>query len=154
VLAVQGGPPPKTQEEILRALGPQGPYIQQAVPWIILGVSTALWARLFLATPASALSGKVAVLRTWRLTRGSFLNILVSYFIVRLPIILTSIVVGAAMNGQIVNLTAAQILGYSVLSGIMAGAASAPLTAGLQAYFYKVLGPLAPPEQKAVTGRS
>ncbi len=100
--------------------------------------------RLFLAMAASGLGGRIAVLSTWKLTRGHFWSIFVSSLGAQAPILLTSMVISASAKGQITELTPGQILGYSILSGIMAGAAATPLNAGLQAYFYKMLGPVPP----------
>jgi hypothetical protein len=135
-----------TREDIERLLGPQASQAVQLIPIAAWAVLLFIKMRLFLALPASGLSGSMAVLRTWRLTRGSFWRIFVCYFVVQLPMMVTSVLVSAAVSGELAGLTPAQIFGYSILSGLLAGAASTPLTAGLEAYFYQRLGPV--PDRK------
>jgi hypothetical protein len=144
VLTASGAPVLKitTPQQLLQALGPQGQQILEAAQIGVLLVLLFVTTRLLLALPASALSGRIAVLRTWKLTRGAFLRMVAAWFIVQAPVWLTFTVAGAGITGQLTSFTPAQILGYSVLSGLLAGAASTPLTAALQAYFYKGLGPV------------
>ena len=141
VLMSHGGPPLHitTPADLQRALGPQGMQIMALEQLALLLVVLFVGTRLLLALPASALSGRVAVLRTWRLTRGSFLRLFLAWVVVQAPVWLTFTLAGAGLNGELTSFTAAQILGYSVLSGALAGAASIPLSAGVQVYFYKAL---------------
>jgi hypothetical protein len=142
----------KTQADMLRALGPQGPQILWGCQLVVVLTYLFLSIRLFLTWPASALSGRVAVLRTWGLTRGAFFKIFGAYLLVQIPLLVTQMMLSAVLTGQIATLSPGQILGYSVLSGVMAGGASMPLSAGLQAYFYKALGPLPPDAPKGTAG--
>ena len=141
VLLSRGGPPPlmSTPQQQLQALGPQGVDILVGAYLVVAMILLFVATRLLLAFPASALSGKVAVLRTWRLTRGAFLRIFFAWFVLQAPVMLTLTLVVSGINGDLTAFTPAQILGYSVLSGILAGAASVPLTAAVQLYFYKAL---------------
>ena len=138
----------------MQALGPQGGAILMAGQTVILLIIAFVGVRLLLAWPASAFGRRVAVLRTWPLTRGRFWSIFIPYLLVQAPILATYSVATASMNGQLAAMTPAQILGYSVLLGALAGCASLPLTAGLQAYFYKALGPVPEPGDGGAAGRS
>lgn len=138
----------KTPEQFQQVFGQQGTLLATGALLLLCVVMIVLAVRLFLAMAASGLSGRIAVLSTWKLTRGHFWNILISSLGAQAPILLTSVVISASVRGQIQDLSPGQILIYSVLSGIMAGAASTPLNAGLQAYFYKMLGPLPPKAPK------
>jgi hypothetical protein len=138
VLMSHGGPPPKlnTVEDLERALGPHGLELITGIQVALWGVMAFLTVRLFLAMPASALRGRVAVLSTWKRTRGLGWRIVLSYILVQAPVWLTFTLITAGIYGDMSSLTPAQILGYSVLSGALAGAASMPLTAALQLFFY------------------
>jgi hypothetical protein len=134
-------------------LGPRGPQILMAEQAIVVLASAFVAVRLFLSWPASGLSGHIAVLRTWPLTRGSFWRIFVSYAVVQLPMMLTVILLGLVLGGQLAAFTPPQTFGFALLSGLLAGAASTPLNAALQAYFYRALGP-APDGGPDGTGRA
>ena len=140
-------------DDFSRALGPQGPQVLLLVQLILSAVLMFLTMRLFLAVPASALSGRLAVLRTWKLTRGSFWTIFVSYIVVQLPMLGTWFLATASINGELAAFTPVQTFGYAILSGALAGAASAPLNAGLQAYFYRALGPVPDPSPNGAIGK-
>jgi hypothetical protein len=134
-----------TQADLQRILGPAGAQAIQLIPLVVWAVLLFVRMRLFLALPASGLGGRVAVFRTWKLTKGRFLSIFLAYFVVQTPMMVTTAVLSAALSGQIDTLTPVQIFTYSILSGVLAGAASTPLTAALQAYFYQGLGPVPEP---------
>jgi hypothetical protein len=155
VLMSHGGPPPKlvTIEDLERALGPQGANVVMAIQFVLWSLMTFLTIRLFLAMPSSALGGRIAVLRTWKLTRGLGWRIFISYVLVQAPVWLTYLLVTAVIYGEMSGLTPGQILSYSVLSGVLAGAASMPLSAGLQVYFYKAVEPAPEPGPNGGTGR-
>ena len=129
----------KTPEQLQRALGPQVTQVAAIIQLVILAVLGWVGARLMLAPAASALSGRVAVLRTWKLTKGAGWRLFVCCCLVYAPICLTVMLAAAGVNGELSSFTPAQILAYSVLSGMLAGAASTPLSAGVQVYFYKAL---------------
>jgi hypothetical protein len=137
-----------TPQQLLQALGPQGQMVLETAQIGVFLILLFVTARLLLALPASALSGRIAVLRTWKLTRGAILRLLAAWFIVQLPVWVTLTVASAGVTGELTPFSPAQILSYSILSGVLAGAASTPLTAALQAYFYQALGPLPEPAPK------
>ncbi len=131
-----------------------GPNVATAAQLIFLLIVTLvplfLSIRLSLSLPASALSGRIAVLRTWRLTRGQFWRMFVPMIAVRLPLLLSVLVAwsGAAAGGAATSLPPEEVFAYALLSGVLVGAVTMPLTAGLQAYFYRRLGPLPAEEPK------
>jgi hypothetical protein len=140
-------------DDFLRGLGPDGPQVLTMVDIVLAAVFAFLAMRLFLAMPASALSGRLAVLRTWKLTHGAFWTIFVAYVVVQVPTLITWFLAIASLKGELADFTPVQTFGYAILSGILAGAASAPLNAGLQAYFYKALGPVTEPSPNGATGK-
>jgi hypothetical protein len=156
VIMSQGGVPAQIVKDtdVMRVLGPHGREIVMLEQAVVLLVAMFVTTRLLLAWPASALGGKIAVLRTWRLTRGAFWRILVSYVVVQAPMAFTFGMAAVALNGELAAFTPAQTFGFALLSGILAGAASTPLNAGLQVYFYKALGPVPEPGPSGSTGRS
>ena len=132
-----------TPQEVMARLGPHGPAIMQGESlafWIIL---TALALRLSLALVASAESGRVVLLSTWRLTRGQFWRLAGASLMVNLPLIVALAVTGAVTPlGTSQAVTPGEIFSYALLTGVLAGAATTPLMAGVQLYFYRRLGPV------------
>ncbi len=129
--------------------GPGAPYAKAAN--LVINIAVAFVSlRLSLSLVASASSGRVAVLRTWKLLRGNLLRIFAASLVVGLPLavcLILSFGVGAApTTGASGPLDPSETFAFALLSGILAGAVSMPLTAGLQIYFYKHLGPISGPE--------
>jgi hypothetical protein len=103
--------------------------------------------RLALSLVASGSSGRIAVLRTWRLTRGHFWSVLAASVLVMLPLLVTvafayGLSVTTGPGASPVALDPSGIFVYALVSGILAGALTMPLLAAVQLYFYRCLGPI------------
>lgn len=125
-----------------QAAGPLGPKIHDVGYSVMQLVLTLVGIRLSLAFPATAESGKVQMLRTWRLTKGHFWQLFFATLVLELPSALIMMVgAGAALasNGQPAPLAPGETFLYSLICGGWAGAAAMPLAAGVQAYFYRNL---------------
>jgi hypothetical protein len=145
-ILIQGGVDPKTlttSDAVLKALNAQGVQHPELVAlpfWLII---YAVGLRLSLSLVGSALSGRVAMLSTWRLTRGNLWRIAAASLLVNIPMIFALlIVVGGAAGGPMDGVTPSDIFLYALLTGVLAGAATTPMLAGVQLYFYKRLGPV------------
>ncbi len=107
--------------------------------------------RLSLVASATADSGRIAVLRTWALTRGQFWRIAVSCLLVELPVLFMSGIVRAAgtasQNAITVpdHMAPGPALICGVVMGVLTGGVVTPLLAGVMAYYYRGLkGPPGP----------
>ncbi len=131
-----------TQADVTRALGPTG---MQVLNLASLGVQLVLmfvFTRLSLALVATGDRKKVSVLRTWKLTRGHFFQILAASLVIGLPTVLimsVGIGAGTALDGKPAPLAPGETFLYSLICGGWFGAAAMPLAAGVQAYFYRNL---------------
>ncbi len=100
--------------------------------------------RLTLAEPATADNGRIMVLRSWPLTKGRVLLILVSALSIYLPVLLIlTVLVGIVSQAASAGITPPQHLdaGPALTGGLLAGMLSAgvlePLLAGVFAYYYR-----------------
>jgi hypothetical protein len=125
-----------------QAAGPSGLKVRDVGYSVMQLVLTLVGIRLSLSFPATADSGRIQVLRTWRLTRGHFWQLFFATLVLELPSALIMMIgAGAALplNGQPAPLAPGETFLYSLICGGWAGAAAMPLTAGVQAYFYRNL---------------
>ncbi len=144
VIMSKGGvlPAAPTPADLPRLLGPAG---MQALNFGSLALQMALAfvaIRLSLYLVATGDGKRVAVLRTWKLTRGHFWQIFAATLIIGLPtVLIMSIGVGAglSLDGRPAPLAPGETFLYSLICGGWAGAAAMPLAAGVQAYFYRNL---------------
>jgi hypothetical protein len=133
---------PSTQEELQRVLGPNGiqavNLAYSVMQLILMGVAL----RLSLNMVATGDRKKVSMLRTWKLTRGHFFQLLGATVVLGLPTVLIISVgfsAGLALDGRPSPLAPGETFIYSLVCGAWAGAAAMPLAAGVQAYFYRNL---------------
>lgn len=144
VMMSRGGPLPATmtQAQLQAMLGPNG------VDALKLGFVFAqlilylVFVRLSLSLAASADSGRISVLRTWRLARGHYFQILFATILIGLPTGLIMSLAGLPMDAQAAPLQPGEMFIYSLVCGGWAGAAATPLLAGVQTYFYRKLSTL------------
>ncbi len=144
MMMTRGGPLPTTftQADLLRLIGPNGAAALEAGVTLMQMILLFVVIRLSLYLPASAESGRIAVLRTWKLTRGRFWQIFAATLVLTLPtMLIMSLGSGTAlsMDGQPARLAPGETFLYSLICGGWAGAAATPLTAAVQAYFYRNL---------------
>ena len=133
----------QTQEQMLHWLGPDGQSIlraEQVAFQVLVIILLAIGVRLSLTLPASAESNKISVLGTWKLARGSFWRLLGASLLVRLPLVgILILVLGsvAGPDGKLGHFTPTEAFVFALVCGLWAGAAVAPMSAAIQAYFYK-----------------
>jgi hypothetical protein len=144
VMMSKGGPLPATMTEaqLKQMLGANGVTALQLGLAAVQVVLFLVYIRLSLYLSATAESGRISVLRTWKLTRGNFWRIFAATVILYLPTATIISVGGAPSDGQAAALPPGEIFLYSLICGGWAGAAAAPLAAAVQAYFYRNLKPL------------
>jgi hypothetical protein len=144
VMMSRGGPLPATMTEaqLQQMLGPNGVTALQIGFAAVQLILFLVYIRLSLYLAATAESGRIAVLRTWRLTRGHFWRIFAATVIIGLPTAAIISLGGLPADGQPAPLPPGEIFLYSLICGGWAGAAAVPLAAGVQAYFYRILRPL------------
>ena len=146
ILANKGGPaPPATPQALLAALGPDGAPVLKVLFYLACCGLLFIWGRLLLTTAASADSGRIKVLATWRLTKGQFWRLLASAIVVGLPMIFAEFMVLALAQSDRIDPTsvpqfsAGGAVAGGLLLGAIAGALVGPLTAGVLAYYYRHL---------------
>lgn len=134
-------PPPTalTFEDLEKLFGPTAAEIMRIGILVAQLVIMFVVTRLSLYLVATGESGKVSVLRTWKLTRGHFLQIFATSVVIGLPTVLIMSVASLPLNGQPAPLAPGEIFIYSLICGGWAGAAAMPLSAAVQAYFYRNL---------------
>jgi hypothetical protein len=128
-------------DALLRQLGPYGRRIMQFESLLFWMIMLSIGFRLSLSLIASARSGRVAVLSTWRLTRGQFWRLVGATVLVSIPVLLAVIVAAGGAAEASGAVTPGEIFIYAILTGVLAGAATTPMLAGVQLYFYRRLGP-------------
>ncbi|HEY5411590.1 MAG TPA: hypothetical protein VIJ94_12790 [Caulobacteraceae bacterium] len=131
-----------TPADLPRLLGPAGTQALNLGTIALQMALTFVAIRLSLYLVATGASRKVAVLRTWKLTRGHFWQIFAATLIIGLPtVLIMSVGVGAglSLDGRPAPLAPGETFLYSLICGGWAGAAAMPLAAGVQAYFYRNL---------------
>ncbi len=134
--------PNSTPADLERVVGASGIQVLNVGYLIVQLVLMFVMTRLSLSLAATGDRKKVSVLRTWRLTRGHFWQIFACSLIIGLPtVLIMSVGVGAGMSldGRPAPLAPGETFLYSLICGGWAGAAAAPLAAGVQAYFYRNL---------------
>ena len=135
----------QTQEQMLRWLGPDGQAIlraEQVLVQVVAIVLVGIGVRLSLTLPASAESGKIAVLRTWKVVRRAFWRLLGASLVIILPLmVILMLIMGsvAGADGQLGRFTPTEAFVFALVCGLWAGGAITPLLAAVQAYFYKHL---------------
>ena len=120
-------------------LGPDLPVVAVTV---VLFVLLFFIVRLGLYAAATADSRKIVVMKTWNLLRGHFFQFFAATMVLSLPTMLIMGVGGGAglpLAGQPSPLGPGETFIYSLICGAWAGAAAMPLSAGVQAYFYRNL---------------
>ncbi len=131
--------------EFATAIGPQGMQIFILLASLVYLGTGYVFFRLILTSAATAESGRMQVLSTWRLTRGEFWRMLISIIGVWLPVFFMEfLVVGLAESGQldpspIIQLPAGGAVAGGLMLGALTGALAIPLTAGVLAYYYRHL---------------
>jgi hypothetical protein len=131
-----------TQADMTKQFGSTGAAILSVGMLVAQLAITFVVTRLSLYMVATGESGKISVLRTWKLTRGHFLQIFATSVVIGLPTVLIISVgagAGLSLNGQPAPLAPGETFLYSLVCGGWAGAAAMPLSAGVQAYFYRNL---------------
>jgi hypothetical protein len=129
-------------EQLQQLIGPTGVTIVAVGELVLRIVLLFVIIRLSLYLPATAESGRISIFRTWKLTRGQFWRIFAATLVIGLPTVLIMSVgagAGLSLNGQPAPLAPGETFFYSLICGGWAGAAAVPLTAGVQAYFYRNL---------------
>ena len=144
VMMSKGGPLPATMTEaqLQQILGPNGMMALQIGMAAVQLVLFLVYIRLSLYLVASAESGRISVLKTWRLVRGNFWRVFAATVIIVLPTLAILSLGGLPTDAQAAPLPPSEIFLYSLICGGWAGAAAVPLAAGVQAYFYRNLRPL------------
>jgi hypothetical protein len=126
--------------KLLPMLGPVGEGAIQLVFFIAVAVMAFLTVRLSLVMVASAVSGRVQVLKSFPLTRGHFWTV----FGLRLALWLPAVVLGALLLGGLgeqsqAGLSAGPAFAIALVMGVFSAGVLAPLLAAALAYFYKNL---------------
>ena len=139
----RGAPPANlTWPQLQQMIGANGMTAVTVGELVLRMVLAFVLIRLSLYLPATAVGGRIAIFRTWQLTRGQFWRIFASTAVIALPTLLfMSIGVGAglSLDGKPTPLEPGETFLYSLICGGWAGAAAMPLAAGVQAYFYRHL---------------
>ena len=133
---------PKTPEAINKALGPAGQQVVQALVLVALGAVTFVVTRLRLATACTVDAGKIQVLSTWRMTRGHFWRIFGTLILIIGPSFLVSVLLAGTMLGTgtaPVQMTPGAALLSGLILGVLSGAMTQPLIAGVLAYYCRHL---------------
>ena len=143
-MMTKGGPLPETMTaaQLQHIIGPNGMMAVQLGLAAVQLVLFLVYIRLSLYLAATAESGRISVLKTWKLTRGNFWRIFAATVIIFLPTAAIISLGGVPADGQAASLPPSEIFLYSLICGGWAGAAAVPLAAGVQAYFYRNLRPL------------
>lgn len=126
--------------QLAALLGPTGQAAISLVFVVMFAVLAFLTVRLSLVMVASAVSGKVEVLKTFPLTRGRFWTI----FGLRLALWLPAVLLGALLLGGLGGESGAALppgpaFAIALVMGVFSAGVLAPLLAAAMAYFYKNL---------------
>lgn len=134
-------------EDVIALLGPKGRMMLEAGQVLLNILVIFVGVRLALYMPATADSGKLMVLSTWRLTRGNFWRILATLLVLSLPPVLIVSLAGAStgMTGTTTAMAPAEAFVWAIIGGVVYGGVSIPLTAAALAYYYRNLKPPAAP---------
>lgn len=128
------------QARVLAAIGPVGRTAIDVVSLVVCAVILFFAVRLSLAVVASAVTGKVQVLRSWPLTRGHFLAL----FMTRLALWLPAFILGSLLVGGLGDVTKtppapAAAFAVALTMGVVSAGVLAPLMSGALAYFFRSL---------------
>jgi hypothetical protein len=127
----------QSSAQVLAALGPTGTLVANALALVLAAVLAFFYFRLFLALVASAVTGKIQVLKTWSLTKGRFWAILATVLVIQLPAILLSFAIVGLGDFTRTPAPPATAFSIALVVGILTGAVLGPMVAGAMAYFYK-----------------
>jgi hypothetical protein len=133
-----------TPQALIAALGPQGEMAVTILAAIAYVALIYVAVRLSLALAATADGGRIAVLKTWKLTKGQVWRILVSMLMIQLPVLFVSVIVAAlaragasgGMGLATEAMAPAGALSAGLVMGVLTGGVAAPLGAGVLAYYY------------------
>ncbi len=133
-----------TPQALLAALGPEGQTAVTVLGTVAYAALIYLAIRLSLVLAATADEGRIAVLRTWKLTKGQVWRILASMVLIQLPVLFVSVMVAAlaragasgGMGLATDALAPAGALSAGLIIGVLTGGVAAPLGAGVLAYYY------------------
>ena len=148
IMSHGGAAPPSTPQAAFAALGQVGQTVVLIVSALTIAGLVYLYIRMSLAFAATADRGKIMVMQSWPTTRGQFWRIFLAMIVLQLPLtVVQSLVTGLASDGRVAA-TAGMPPGPAMVSalilGVIAGAAVSPIAAGVLAYFYRSLVPVAP----------
>lgn len=144
VMMTRQGPLPAmmTQQQLQAMLGPQGMEALQISMGVAQLIMILVLVRLSLSLATTADTGRISVLRTWKVVRGRYWQILAATILIVLPTWLIMSLAGAQGDSQAAALPPGEMFAYSLICGGWAGAAATPLMAAVQTYFYRKLTPL------------
>lgn len=133
-----------TPQALIAALGPQGGTAVTILAAIAYAALIYVAVRLSLVQAATADQGRIAVLRTWKLTKGQVWRIFASLVLIQLPVLFVSVIVGALAHGGASGgmglateaMAPAGALSAGLVIGVLTGGVAAPLGAGVLAYYY------------------
>jgi len=136
-----------TPQALIAALGPQGETAVAVLAAIAYAALIYVAIRLSLTLAATADGGRIAVLSTWKVTKGQVWRILVSMLLIQLPVLFVGVMVAAmaragASGGTGLATEAmapAGALSAGLIMGVLSGGVAAPLGAGVLAYYYMSL---------------
>ncbi|MEI9964800.1 MAG: hypothetical protein WDM92_08870 [Caulobacteraceae bacterium] len=131
-------------EQLAALIGPKGAAVLAGAQILLDLVVIFLGVRLALYMAATADSGRIMVLSTWRITRGHFWPILGSMLIVSLPAAMLVVLAQASAGGAAATpdpLAPAAAFLWGLVGGVAYGAFAIPLTSGVIAYYYRNLAP-------------
>ncbi len=137
--------PPTSPEAVIKALGPEGGSAVSILAIVAYAAFLFVAVRLSLTAAATADEGRVQVLSTWRLTKGQFWRIVFSLFVVMLPLLLASFLIGATSAAPQLGSTTPPALSPSaallsgLIMGILSGGVVQPLMNGVLAYYCRKL---------------
>jgi len=147
VLTARGSALPsiKTAADLTRALGPQAIQAMQLLMALACVVLLYIGVRLALVFAATADAGKIAVLSTWRLTRGRFWLICFTLLVVQLPITLLAqlapiLVGGHAGPDGVLVLPPTEAFTAALLIALPVGLLAVPIVTGALAAIYRGVG--------------
>jgi hypothetical protein len=130
---------PPNPDQMIAALGTTGTAAIDVVGVLLYGLMIFFAGRLALAVVASAVSGKVQVLKSFALTRGHFWSILLTFVILQAPVV----IIGAALRSGLGDVGTpappAAAFAIALAMGVFTAGVLAPLLAAALAYFYRNL---------------
>lgn len=135
--------PPQTAEAIMEALGPDGRNVVTLVMLICGVVLFYIYGRLTLAYASTVDTAKITVLKSWPTTRGQVWRILLTLFVIGLPLTLLNTLIVAATDTQGLGgspvMSPAAALASALAFGVIAGGVVEPMTTAALAYYYRAL---------------